>query len=159
MVKQLKCKWPGRLHAKVAQNFINTIIFFSWRILKIHQYNEGHPPPDWNKDWKPGPYPVTPEERQAAARKYGLRPDEYRPVPDDGIGAGDYPDLPLVSAESRDPYNQWDYPEHRRNFGEPVSVQNQVLSDVSCPFYDISRAIYPRKKKNHYLYTHTYSLN
>ncbi|XP_050714396.1 NADH dehydrogenase [ubiquinone] 1 beta subcomplex subunit 8, mitochondrial-like [Eriocheir sinensis] len=75
---------------------------------------------NWNKDWKPGPYPVTPEERQAAARKYGLRPDEYQPVPDDGIGAGDYPDVPLVSAESRDPYYQWDYPEHRRDFGEPL---------------------------------------
>lgn len=75
---------------------------------------------DWNKDWKPGPYPVTPEERAAAARKYGLRPDEYKPIPDDGIGAGDYPDLPLVSAESRDPYYPWDHPEHRRDFMEPV---------------------------------------
>ena len=75
---------------------------------------------DWNKDWKPGPYPVTPEEKAAAARKYGLRPDEYKPIPDDGIGAGDYPDLPLVSAESRDPYYPWDHPEHRRDFMEPV---------------------------------------
>ncbi|KAG0725248.1 NADH dehydrogenase [ubiquinone] 1 beta subcomplex subunit 8, mitochondrial [Chionoecetes opilio] len=74
----------------------------------------------WNKDWKPAPYPVTPEERLAAARKYGLRPDEYRPIPDDGLGAGDYPDVPLVSAESRDPYYPWDHPEHRRDFMEPI---------------------------------------
>lgn len=74
----------------------------------------------WNKDWKPGPFPETPEERRAAARKYGLREDEYRPFPDDGLGLGDYPDIPLVSAESRDPFIPWDYPEHRRNFGEPI---------------------------------------
>ncbi|XP_045609514.1 NADH dehydrogenase [ubiquinone] 1 beta subcomplex subunit 8, mitochondrial [Procambarus clarkii] len=76
----------------------------------------------WNKDWKPKPYPVTPEERAEAARKYGLRPDEYEPYPDDGLGYGDYPNLPVVAAEARDPYENWDYPEHRRNFGEPVPV-------------------------------------
>lgn len=65
---------------------------------------------------------MTPEERAEAARKYGLRPDEYKPYADDGMGYGDYPNLPLVSAESRDPYEDWDYPEHRRNFGEPVHV-------------------------------------
>jgi hypothetical protein len=31
----------------------------------------------WNKDYKPGPYPKTPEERKAAAKKYGLLPEEY----------------------------------------------------------------------------------
>merc|ERR1712002_639059 len=75
---------------------------------------------NWNKDWKPGPYPVTPEERAAAARKYGLRPDEYEPYPDDGTGKGDYPKLPIISAEARDPYRDWDHPEHRRGFGEPI---------------------------------------
>ncbi|XP_064083369.1 NADH dehydrogenase [ubiquinone] 1 beta subcomplex subunit 8, mitochondrial-like [Macrobrachium nipponense] len=77
---------------------------------------------NWNKDWKPGPYPVTPEEREAAARKYGLRPDEYEPYPDDGLGKGDYPKLPVISADARDPYRDWDFPEHRRNFGEPIQV-------------------------------------
>merc|ERR1711970_212068 len=71
----------------------------------------------WNKDWKPGPYPVTPEERAAAARKYGLRLDEYEPYPDDGLGYGDYPKLPNVSAEARSPWGNYDSPEHRRNFG------------------------------------------
>ncbi|XP_068212781.1 NADH dehydrogenase [ubiquinone] 1 beta subcomplex subunit 8, mitochondrial [Palaemon carinicauda] len=77
---------------------------------------------NWNKDWKPSPYPVTKEQREAAARKYGLRPDEYEPYPDDGMGRGDYPKLPLVSADARDPYRNWDYPEHRRDFGEPIHV-------------------------------------
>ena len=49
-------------------------------------------------------------------------------MPDDGLGAGDYPDVPLVSADSRDPYYPWDHPEHRRDFMEPVSWQNTALS-------------------------------
>ncbi len=76
---------------------------------------------DWNKDWKPGPYPRTPEERAAAAKKYGLRVEDYEPYPDDGDGYGDYPKLPVHSDESRDPWYPWDLPEARRNFGEPVS--------------------------------------
>jgi NADH dehydrogenase (ubiquinone) 1 beta subcomplex subunit 8 len=75
---------------------------------------------DWNKDWKPGPYPKTPEERAAAAKKYGLRVEDYEPYPDDGLGYGDYPKLPRVSTESRDPYEEWDIPEIKRNYGEPV---------------------------------------
>ncbi|KAG7153451.1 NADH dehydrogenase [ubiquinone] 1 beta subcomplex subunit 8-like, partial [Homarus americanus] len=66
------------------------------------------------------------KERAAAARKYGLRPEEYKPYPDDGLGYGDYPDVPLVSAESRDPYGNWDYPEHRRNFGEPIHADFEM---------------------------------
>jgi len=82
----------------------------------------------WNKDWKPGPYPVTPEQRAAAAKKYNLRPDEYEPYPDDGTGLGDYPKLPLISADSKDPYYDYDYPEHRRNFGEPVHADNDMMT-------------------------------
>jgi NADH dehydrogenase (ubiquinone) 1 beta subcomplex subunit 8 len=40
----------------------------------------------WNKDFKPGPYPKTQAEREAAAKKYGLHPSEYEPYPDDGTG-------------------------------------------------------------------------
>jgi len=75
---------------------------------------------DWNKDWKPGPYPRTPQERAAAAKKYGMRPEDYEPYPDDGMGYGDYPKLPRVATESRDANEIWDMPEIRRNFGEPV---------------------------------------
>lgn len=39
---------------------------------------------DWNKDWKPGQYPKTDEERRAAAKKYGLLPEDYKPYPDEG---------------------------------------------------------------------------
>lgn len=82
----------------------------------------------WNKDWKPGPYPTTPEERAAAAKKYGLLPEEYEPLPDDGSGNGDYPKLPDISFETKDPYYPWDCPEHRRNFGEPMHHLSNVYS-------------------------------
>lgn len=39
---------------------------------------------DWNYLFKPGPYPDTEEKRLAAAKKYGLLPEEYKPYPDDG---------------------------------------------------------------------------
>lgn len=76
---------------------------------------------DWNKDFKPLPHPTTEEERIAAAKKYNLLPQEYKPYPDDGTGYGDYPHLPDVPIETRDPYYPYDSPELKRNFGEPVS--------------------------------------
>jgi len=76
----------------------------------------------WNKDWKPGPYPKTEAERLAAAKKYGLLPQDYEPYPDDGTGYGDYPKLPVVSADARDPFYNWDYPDQKRNYGETLNV-------------------------------------
>lgn len=75
---------------------------------------------DWNKDYKPGPYPQTPEERKAAAKKYGLPEEWYDVYPNDGMGYGDYPKLPAVSEEARDDFYPWDYPEAKRNFNELV---------------------------------------
>lgn len=102
---------------------------------------------DWNKDWKPGPYPTTDEERRAAAKKYGLLPEDYKPYPDDGrslrgnnwlkqilidnlsqnwkftgAGLGDYPHLPDIPVEQRDITYPYDNPEMRRNFGEVVCI-------------------------------------
>lgn len=42
--------------------------------------------------------------------------------PDDGSGLGDYPKLPVISGDQRDPYYPWDSPELKRNFGEPVCI-------------------------------------
>lgn len=79
---------------------------------------------DWNKDYKPGPYPQTEKEREAAARKYNLLPEEYKPYADDGLGYGDYPKLPTgYGVESKDPYYPYDFPEHKRNYNEPVSFK------------------------------------
>ena len=75
----------------------------------------------WNKDWRPGPTPKTEEEMQAAAKKYGLRREDYKPYDENAICShGDYPELPMVESEQRDPYEDWDLPEYRRNYGEPV---------------------------------------
>jgi NADH dehydrogenase (ubiquinone) 1 beta subcomplex subunit 8 len=76
----------------------------------------------FNRDFMPGPYPKTEEERRAAAKKYGMMPEEYEPYPDDGNGFGDYPKLPDISGESKDPFYNWDFPENKRNFGEPIHV-------------------------------------
>uniref|UniRef100_A0A7R9DZ22 NADH dehydrogenase [ubiquinone] 1 beta subcomplex subunit 8, mitochondrial n=1 Tax=Timema monikensis TaxID=170555 RepID=A0A7R9DZ22_9NEOP len=83
----------------------------------------------WNKDYKPGPYPVTQKERDAAAKKYGLLPAEYEPYPDDGLGYGDYPKLPAISGDDKDPYYPWDFPEHKRNFNEPVHVDADMYGE------------------------------
>ena len=83
----------------------------------------------WNKDWKPGPHPKTPAEREAAAKKYGLRPEDYEPYPDDGTAYGDYPMLPRVAAEARPLYDDYDLPELKRNYGEPLHVDADPMSE------------------------------
>lgn len=75
---------------------------------------------DWNYQYKPGAYPKTPEERAAAAKKYGMTIEEYQPYPEE-MGYGDYPKLPDIGADSRDPHYPYDNPEFKRNFNEPVS--------------------------------------
>lgn len=82
---------------------------------------------DWNKDYKPGPYPKTAAERAAAAEKYGLPVEEYQPYPDDGTGCGDYPALPYESGDSKDPYYPWDNPEIKRNFNEVVRKNSVTI--------------------------------
>ncbi|XP_007101615.1 NADH dehydrogenase [ubiquinone] 1 beta subcomplex subunit 8, mitochondrial [Physeter macrocephalus] len=72
------------------------------------------------KDMLPGPYPRTPEERAAAAKKYNMRVEDYEPYPDDGMGYGDYPKLPDRSQQERDPWYDWDHPDLRLNWGEPM---------------------------------------
>uniref|UniRef100_UPI0025AE3686 NADH dehydrogenase [ubiquinone] 1 beta subcomplex subunit 8, mitochondrial n=1 Tax=Doryrhamphus excisus TaxID=161450 RepID=UPI0025AE3686 len=72
------------------------------------------------KDDLPGPYPKTPEERAAAAKKYNMTVEDYEPHPDNGEGYGDYPKLPDRSQHERDPWYQWDHPDLRRNWGEPI---------------------------------------
>ncbi|XP_076750027.1 NADH:ubiquinone oxidoreductase subunit ASHI [Xylocopa sonorina] len=68
----------------------------------------------------PDPYPKTKEEIEKAAAKYNMHPNEYVPIPDDHRYCGDYPDLPWIGVEAKDPYYPWDYPHFRRNFGEPI---------------------------------------
>ncbi|XP_073441877.1 NADH dehydrogenase [ubiquinone] 1 beta subcomplex subunit 8, mitochondrial [Dendrobates tinctorius] len=75
---------------------------------------------DLPKHLLPGPYPKTEAERAAAAKKYNMILEDYKPFPDDGMGYGDYPMLPDKSQEERDPWYTWDNPISRRNWGEPM---------------------------------------
>merc|ERR1712212_589584 len=73
-----------------------------------------------SKDSLPGPYPKTPEERAAAAKKYNMRVEDYEPHPDNGEGFGDYPKMEDRSQHQRDPWYTWDHPDLRRNWNEPM---------------------------------------
>ncbi|KAB7496411.1 NADH dehydrogenase [ubiquinone] 1 beta subcomplex subunit 8, mitochondrial [Armadillidium nasatum] len=90
----------------------------------------------WNRDWKPGPYPTTQEEREAAAKKYGLHIRDYKPYPDDGFGWGDYPMFEPLSVESGDPYEHWDMPEYKRNLGD---LMHPNFDFYIAERYDISK--------------------
>lgn len=46
-----------------------------------------------------------------------------------GAGSGDYPHLPDVPVEQKDPYYPYDIPELKRNFQEPVSTYNLTTCD------------------------------
>ncbi|XP_055840451.1 NADH dehydrogenase [ubiquinone] 1 beta subcomplex subunit 8, mitochondrial [Episyrphus balteatus] len=87
----------------------------------------------WNKDFKPGPFPKTQEERDAAAKKYNLLPEEYRPYADEGLYYGDYPHLPEgpggLGIEAKDNYYPYDFPEHKRNFNEPLHAQIDLIGE------------------------------
>lgn len=58
-----------------------------------------------------------------------MHPSEYQPYPDDGMGFGDYPKLKDESVERRDPYYPWDMPELKRNFGDPIHIQDNIYSE------------------------------
>jgi len=83
----------------------------------------------WNKDWRPDPkIPETEEEMAAAAKKYGLLREDYKPFDKDAFQTfGDYPDLPYTYPEMKDPYEDWDLPEYKRNYGEPMHVDADAL--------------------------------
>lgn len=75
----------------------------------------------WPHEWKPGPPPKTEAEREAAAKKYYLIPEDYE-VYDPEDAMGDYPKLPPVGMDARDPYEDMDYYYWRRNYGETVRI-------------------------------------
>ncbi|VDO08565.1 unnamed protein product [Rodentolepis nana] len=74
----------------------------------------------WHADWKPKPYPTTPAQRAAAAKKYGLLPEDYEPYEDNGNAPGDYPKLEHFNELHRDPYDIYDYGYTKRNYNEPI---------------------------------------
>ncbi|CAK9813461.1 NADH dehydrogenase [ubiquinone] 1 beta subcomplex subunit 8, mitochondrial [Anthophora plagiata] len=81
-----------------------------------------------------GRYPKTEEERLKAAAKYDLHPDEYKPYPDDHNGSGDYPDLPYIGADAKDPYYPWDYGITKTNYGEALPLEADLLGGDRCSY-------------------------
>jgi len=79
----------------------------------------GSPAP-WNYLWKPGPHPETDDERRAAAKKYGMIYEDYKPSNEPDTMMGDYPQLPVEPAHEKNALYEWDLPEYRRNYGEPL---------------------------------------
>ena len=53
-------------------------------------------------------------------QQYNMRLEDYEPYPDDGMGYGDHPKLPDCSQQERDPWYDWDHPDLRLNWGEPM---------------------------------------
>ncbi|CAB3255460.1 unnamed protein product [Arctia plantaginis] len=80
----------------------------------------------WNYQYQPGQYPRTPEQREAAAKRYGMTVEEYQPYPEH-MGYGDYPRLPDVGEDSRDPHYPYDCPELKRNFNEPMHARMEIF--------------------------------
>uniref|UniRef100_A0A7E4W5D9 NADH dehydrogenase [ubiquinone] 1 beta subcomplex subunit 8, mitochondrial n=1 Tax=Panagrellus redivivus TaxID=6233 RepID=A0A7E4W5D9_PANRE len=76
------------------------------------------------RDHKPGPHPENEAERRASAIKYGLRPEDYKPIDKDDVRlyAGDYPDAGPVNYDVRDPYENYSDRYYRRNWGELVPM-------------------------------------
>lgn len=77
-------------------------------------------------EWMPGEYPKTEEERLHAAEKYGIHPDEYKPLQPHEF-AGDYPDLKAEGYDARDPLYPWDEPDYRRGWNEPLHEDDDML--------------------------------
>lgn len=81
-----------------------------------------------DKDWQPGPYPKTEAERLAAAKKYNLLPEEYEAYDPEKweFSYGDYPLLPNICQDDKDPYYAWDYPAWKYNYGEVIHVNEEL---------------------------------
>ncbi|CAL7949377.1 unnamed protein product [Xylocopa violacea] len=82
----------------------------------------------------PDAFPKTKEEKEKAAAKYGMHPVEYKPMPSDQRYCGDYPDLPWIGSEARDPFYPWDFPHLRRNYEEPVHMQYDIMTEDRYEF-------------------------
>ncbi|KAL2715359.1 hypothetical protein V1478_015057 [Vespula squamosa] len=80
----------------------------------------------WRADEK---VPTTPEEIEAIAKKYNLYPQEYKAYDPDGFGFGDYPKLPYIGTEAKDPNYPWDVPALKMNFNEAIHIEADQIGE------------------------------
>ena len=104
-----------------------------------HPYFAHDPPPGYDYTHLEGPDQVgllstdevlTPEKRAALAAKYNLRPEDYIPLNEKDLNLGDYPKLPYEHCLERDPYYDWDDRYFRRNYGEPIHHEMDVMQPL-----------------------------
>ncbi|KAF2839253.1 hypothetical protein M501DRAFT_1003818 [Patellaria atrata CBS 101060] len=69
-------------------------------------------------------------------RKYGSKTDGVDPSLADPDLNGGYVNPPAIKRQHRDPYADWWDPVERRNFGEPVHEDNDVLNIFTPHDYD-----------------------
>ncbi|XP_070535258.1 NADH dehydrogenase [ubiquinone] 1 beta subcomplex subunit 8, mitochondrial-like [Ptychodera flava] len=82
---------------------------------------------EMTRDELPGQYPETAEERARAAKKYNMRVEDYKPYPDDGLGWGDYPKLERQHVDTRSHWDDWDFPDIRRNYGDVYHIDEDIM--------------------------------
>merc|ERR1739848_66369 len=70
---------------------------------------------------------MTPEIRAKLAAKYNMRAEDYKPCAwnPDYVQYGDYPQLNYENAAERNGNYDWDEYWWRRNFGDPIHIDNQ----------------------------------
>lgn len=111
----------------IFKHVLSTLLKPKWSLYKNlarRASDVGH----WNKDYQPGPYPKTFEERVRAAAKYNLDVEDYEPYSEKDY-YGDYPKLPDISDTSKDSFYPWDFPERKRNYYEPLHVESDMYSE------------------------------
>ncbi|TGZ75993.1 hypothetical protein CRM22_000069 [Opisthorchis felineus] len=86
----------------------------------------------WNIEWKPAPYPCTPAQREAAAKRYGILLTDYQPFENDGYAPGDYPNMKAFNEANRDPWEHYDYYPVKRNYNEPVPFYWEFYSEAGA---------------------------
>lgn len=74
----------------------------------------------FNYLWQPGKYSEKDHDKIAA--KYNMHPKDYKPYSDKEACVGDYPDIPWIGAEAKDPYYPYDIPVFRKNYCEMVNL-------------------------------------
>lgn len=98
----------------------------------------------FEKDFFPGPYPKTEEERLKAAKKYGMQPEDYKPWENhDKWGSGDYPEIQPIGEDLKSEYEVWDDKSTKTNFNEPLPMREYHYTDR----FDYGQDLYPSSDK------------
>merc|ERR1712154_667242 len=84
----------------------------------------------WNHDWKPGAIPKTPEERAAAAKKYGIRPEDYKVLAEDGDD--------LYGRAVAHHLEDYDHPQDKRNYGDLLHHDAEIPGN---DWYDANKPV------------------